>query len=192
MEADEKEKIAEAFYALPQFAHLRGLTPDTMQRLMALAERGEDYEAATKHQWDGLARRTLRTVVDKVQDVLGLDTVDADLAEEIEDSFKRTARRDPEAFRTRYEAEDPTLVDEFVKRYTEKFIDPIRRSATASLTRPAQARVPRGGPSQPVTVQKPKRDYSKLSHADAAQAAEDDAVAYLKEHGMLQDADRRW
>lgn len=193
-EDDEQKKIAEAFYALPQFAHLKGLTPEVMAKLTALAERGEEHEAAVKHQWDGLARRTFQSVVGRIQDELELDTLDDEQAEEIKDSFRRFARYQPdaEAFRQRYEAEDPKIVEEFVARYMDKVVNPIRRSAAASLTRPTQARVPRGGTSQPVVTQKPKLDFSKMNDDQARQAAEDAAVEYLKEHGMLQSKDDRW
>ena len=193
-EAEEQEKIARAFYALPQFAHLRGLTPQVMERLMAMTERGDEYEQGIRYQWDRLRDRTFKTVVEHIQDTLGLDTIDPDMAEDIHGMFRQWARSQPdqETFRLRYEAEDPKLMTEFLDRYKAKHIDPIRRSAAASLARPAQARVPRGGPSQPVVTQKPKRDYSKMTNDDARQAAEDDAVAYLRENGMLQGQDDRW
>lgn len=193
-EAAEQEKIAAAFYALPQFAHLKGLTAETMQKLTALAERGDEYDQGIKYQWDRLRDRTFKAVVDRVQDTLGLDAIDQDMAEDINEMFRRWARSQPDqdAFRSRYEAEDPKLLDEFLDRYKAKHIDPIRRSAAASLTRPAQARIPRGTPSQPVATQKPKRDYSKMTDDQAKQAAEDDAVEFLKENGMLQGRDDRW
>ena len=79
-ETEEQEKIAAAFYALPQFSHLRGLTPQAMERLLAMAERGDEYEQGIRYQWDRLRDRTLTAVVDRVQDTLGLDALDPDMA----------------------------------------------------------------------------------------------------------------
>jgi hypothetical protein len=193
---EDQDRYAEAFFALPRFAHLRGLTPELMDRLTALAERAGEYDAATTYQWDRLRDRTLHQVTQRVQDLLGLETMNPEMAEDIHDMFRRWARVQPDldGFRRRYEAEDPTLIDEFLQRYTEHHLTPIRRSAAASLTRPAQARVPRSGPSQPVVTQKPKRDYAKMTHDEARQAAEDDAIAYLKEHGAMPETEPagRW
>ena len=181
-EEAERTQVADAFFELfPQFKIFQD--PQTMERLTQMLSRSEELAQASDHVWDGLTRRTLDTVVSKFAEETGVDAseiTDRD-RRELAALFFQMAGDDPDGFRTRYEREDPKLVDEFFARLKTRYFDPIRRREAAGIVR-GQPRVPNSGPSRPVVTTPPKIDYTNRD------AVEDAAVNYLKERGHLQEA----
>ena len=119
------DAVRERFNEL--FPHLGKLTPEQIDRLMSVADRGDQLEATTTNYWTNHGRRML-------------DSVHTDIAKEIGDlsqrqkarinaAYVQEAEQDPN-FLTRHEAGDPTLVKEFVKNYLEDFVEPVRRKMT--------------------------------------------------------------
>jgi len=183
-EAEEADRVAKAFYSLPQFSHLQKLTPEAIERLSSLLEKEGDFKAAAEFQYKALATDTLRDIGDKVIEAAGYD-VDRGL---VEDMFKayvnRLAKDDPETTIARYEGRDPSLKADFVKLYTEKFIEPVRRQGYRETARQGEVRVPRSGPGQPVVTQQPKTDYSKMKTvSEMLAAAEQEADGYFQGNG---------
>lgn len=172
----EAEAVRQSFFAMfPQYAKL---TPEMIDRMVGLAEQGENMAAATTHHWDAHAQRTLRNLETNFLDVLGTDQLTENQRQNLHASFMAMSRRDPEGFRRRYEAEDPALITEFIKEWTDAFVEPVRRLSASGLVQQRRP-IPRGGPSAPVSTAPPVIDYSN------PQAVEDEAVRRLKEVGLL-------
>lgn len=102
--------------------------------------------------WQQRGTSVLGTLNEKIKAAYG----GADLAPK---QVSRIARafigelEDDDELRARYEAGDMTIVDEFVKDYTQGVLDPFRRSSAAAATtrgNSAAQRLPRGGGGAPV------------------------------------------
>jgi len=181
-EEAEKQAVADAFFALfPQFQLFKD--PAVADRLSKLLERSDEISHASDAVWDGLTRRTLDSIASKFADETGVDLADITDRDrrELAALFFQLAQDDPQGFQTRYEREDPKLVDEFLARLKTRYFDPIRRREAAGFVR-GQPRVPNTGSSRPVVTTPPKIDYNDR------EAVEDAAVNYLKERGHLQQA----
>lgn len=159
----------------PQYAKL---TPEMIDRIASMAERGDDMIAATTHHWDAHAQRTLRNLETSFLEVIGADKLTDHQREKLHSGFMATSRRDPENFRRRYEAEDPTLIAEFIKEWTDDFVEPVRRMSASGVVQ-SRRPIPRGGPTVPIGSAPPQIDYKD------PQAVEDEAVRRLKEAGHL-------
>jgi len=195
----EAEKVANAFYSLPQFAHLKGLTPDRLAALGELLDQRATLSEAANYQWDSLAVSTLNTVSEQVADLFNADltprqrfnieeTFKAHIKAQTEDDlangrYRETANGPRTKTQDRYERRDPALVADFVKNFAEDFIEPAKRLSSLAVAQQQQPRVPRETRSQPVVTQKPK-----INFADK-QATEDAAVQWMREHGRLEKPD---
>lgn len=181
-EEAERQQVAEAFFELfPQFQIFKD--PKVVERLTSMLSRSEELAQASDHVWDGLTRRTLDNIASKFADETGVDVselTDRD-RRELAALFFQMAGDDADGFRTRYEREDPKLVDEFITRMKTRYFDPIRRREAAGFVR-GQPRVPNSGPSRPVVTTPPQINFADRD------AVENAAVNYLRERGHLQDA----
>lgn len=166
--ADEAEaqKIAEAFYALPQFAHLKHITPEFLQAMSALVQDGASIAAARDHVWNAHTDRFLDHLDTAFASEIGVDALTPGQQRKLRAAFGALVpdeRTDPEAhaaFAKRYEANDQTLIEDFVKEYVADMLEPARRQATVPTTRRP---VPRSGPAAPVVTQKQKPNYADMT-----------------------------
>jgi hypothetical protein len=177
-EEADADQIAEAFYALPQFAHLRGLTADKLAIIDRLVEQGESVQAAATQVWDQHTDKFLSSLESRIAEEYGVEKLTPGQSKKVRAAFgafmpSATDAEAMDAFRKRYERADPTLIDEFAKDYIDDLVQPIRRSATVPLGE--RPRVPRGGGSTPVTSQTPKPDLSKLSIQEMLEHGEKEA-----------------
>lgn len=113
-------------------------------QLEQLLERQGDMEAQTGHYWQRYGQQSVDRIFDKVTEAIGSPLTD-EAKGYLHNAFVGFVQSTPE--RTDRYANDPTLVDEFVRAYTSNFIDPIRRSTGASIVNRAGAPVPQDGPS---------------------------------------------
>jgi hypothetical protein len=163
----EAEKVAAAFYSLPQFAHLKGLTPEFLASVKALVDQGSTFAEARDHLYNQQADRFLASLETTFAEEIGAQSLTPGQARKLRAAFGASMpdqREDPEGFakfRQRYDAGDESLISEFIKEYVSDMLEPARRQATVPI---AQRRpVPRGGPSTSVVTTKQKPDYSKMS-----------------------------
>ena len=108
-------------------------------QIQEFIERSSDLEAQNQHYWESYGRQTMDKLFQHAQESLG-----APLTEEgkrqLHASFVGFVQSSPE-LQARY-ANDPSLVQEFWQQFTNSFIDPVRRTATATVA----GRVPQGLP----------------------------------------------
>jgi hypothetical protein len=179
-EEAEAQAVADAFFALPQFAHLKFVTPEFVQRAMALMRDGESITAARDHVWNAHTDRFLDNLDAAFASEIGVDSLTPGQQRKLRAAFGALVpdeQTDPEAhaaFAKRYEANDPTLIDDFVKEYVADMLEPARRQATVLTRRPP---VPRSGPAAPVVTQRQKPNYAEMSVQQMLDAAEKEAEA---------------
>jgi len=176
----EAQKIADAFFAIPQFAHLRYITPEFLQSVGALLQDGSSIAAARDHVWNSHTDRFLDDLDAAFASEIGVDKLTVGQQGKLRAAFGALIpdeRTNPEAhaiFARRYEANDRSLIEEFVKEYVSDMLEPARRQATIpTFRRP----VPRSGPTAPVVTQRAKPDYSNMTVSQMLDAAEKEAEA---------------
>ncbi len=180
-DAVEADKIASAFFALPQFAHLKNVTPQLLDQVRALVSDGASITAARDHVWNQHTDKFLGDLDAEFAAEIGSDTLTAGQQRKLHAAFDAMVpneRTDPDAFATfkkRFEQADPKLISEFVKEYVSDMLEPARRQATVPVTQ--RPRVPRSGSAQPVIAQIPKPDYSKMSVTEMLEDAEKRSAA---------------
>jgi hypothetical protein len=180
-EDSEAEKVANAFYSLPQFAHLRYVTPEFLQSVKQLVDQGSSLAEARDHVYNQQADRFLGHLDTTFAEEIGAQTLTPGQSRVLRAAFGASMpdkQTDPEgfaAFQKRYDSGDESLITEFVKQFAADMLEPARRQATIPI---AQRRaIPRGGPSAAVVQQKTKPDYSKMSLQEMLDAGEKDAEA---------------
>jgi len=105
--------LAAAFYAQPQFAHLKYVTPELVQQMAAARDR----------VWDRHTDRFLARLDAAFAQAIGVATLTPDQSQTLRAAFGASVpdqRTDPEAyaaFDKRYASNDDTLIDEFLKDY---------------------------------------------------------------------------
>lgn len=146
-EEADVEAIRERFAQL--FPGLAKLTEEQIDRLMEVADRGEQLEATTTNYWTNHGRNMLASVHSDIAKELG-DLSDRQ-KKRINAAYVQEAEQDPN-FLARHEAGDPTLIKEFVKNYLDDFVEPVRRKVTqseVSRQRPVPFGKDRSIPGQP-------------------------------------------
>ena len=175
----EAEKVANAFYSLPQFAHLKHLTPDFLNKVAQLVNEGSSLSEARDHVYNQQADRFLGSLDRAFAEEIGAETLTPSQQRKLRAAFgawipdKQTDPDAHAAFDKRYNAGDETLIAEFLKEIVSDLLEPARRQATVPITQ--RRPVPRGGASSPVTTQTQKPDYSKMSVTEMLDAAEKEA-----------------
>jgi hypothetical protein len=116
----------------------------------------KQLQAGQEQVWQQQGAQTLRTLADKVKAVYGNADLPAKQIARIQRAFAEEVREDPN-MRARYEAGDPTLIDEFVKDFTGGILDPYRRTTQAAAQPGFEAarRLPRGGGSSAIVGARP-------------------------------------
>jgi hypothetical protein len=177
----EAEKVANAFYSLPQFRHLKGITPEFLEQVKRFVDQGASLSEARDHVYNQQADRFLVALDAAFAAEIGTPTLTAGQTKKLRAAFGASmpdAQADPEAFATfkrRYDSGDESLISEFVTEYVADMLEPARRQATVPL---AQRRpVPRGGPSAAVVQNQQKPDYSKMTVAEMLESGEKQAEA---------------
>jgi hypothetical protein len=118
-----QQQIAAAFYALPQFAHLKYVTPEFLQAVCALVHRDAALLAARDDVWHTHTDRFLDRLDAAFARAIGVETLTPGQSQHLRAAFGARVRDEhsnPEAhaaFARRYEANDDTLIDAFVKEY---------------------------------------------------------------------------
>jgi hypothetical protein len=115
--------LAAAFYAQPQFAHLKYVTPELLQQMAALVQHGPTLLAARDHVSNTHKGRFLDRLDAAFACAIGVARLTPDQSQTLRAAFGASVpdhRTDPEAraaFDKRHASNDDTLIDEFVKDY---------------------------------------------------------------------------
>lgn len=104
--------------------------------LLGAAERAGDIEAQNEHYWQTYGRQTMDRLFTGMATTLGGQLTE-EAKRSLHSSFVGFVQSSPE-LTARY-ANDPTIVDDFIKAFTSSFIDPVRRASTATVAGRAAA-----------------------------------------------------
>ncbi len=118
-----------------------------------LLERSGDLEAQNGHYWESYGRQTMGKLFDHAAASMGGPLTDTAKAQ-LHTAFVGYVQSSP-TNTARY-ANDPSIVEDFWKDFTSSFIDPVRRTASATVAGRANAQLPQDTPggiprSAPVT-----------------------------------------
>ena len=102
-------------------------------------ERTEDYESSLKHYWQAHSRQTVDSLFNKAQETFGAPLSD-EAKRNLYTAFVGYVQSSPEN-EARY-GQDPSIVEDFWRAFTSSFIDPVRRTASATVA----GRVPQALP----------------------------------------------
>lgn len=138
-------------------------------RLEALLEREGDLSAQSDHYWTSYGRQTMDRVFDLAEKSLGSPLSDEG-KRQLHSSFIGFVQSSPE-LATRY-ANDPTIINDFWNTFSNSFIEPARRVASATVAGRAAtiAGLPQDTPSGGVPTSKPPQFKSLDERANAAWA----------------------
>jgi len=98
--------------------------------VLDLLERAGDLESQNKHYWQSYAYQTMDRLYDHASKALG-GPLNEEAKGQLHSAFTGFVQSSPE-LTARY-ASDPTLIEDFWRAFTSSFIDPVRRSATATV-----------------------------------------------------------
>lgn len=112
-------------------------------QLEAMLERAGDLEAQTEHYWNTYGRQTLDNLFTKAAGITG-GTLNQEAKEFLHTAFSGYVQSSPE--RTARYANDPTIVDDFLKVFSSNLIDPVRRSANVDTLNRAPGALPQDSP----------------------------------------------
>lgn len=112
-------------------------------KLEQLLERAGDLEAQNGHYWEQYGRNTMNKLFDHASQSIGAQLTDA-AKQQLHASFVGYVQSSPE-LTARY-ANDPTIVEDFWKAFTSNFIDPVRRTAAATVAGRAAVNLPQDTP----------------------------------------------
>lgn len=112
-------------------------------QLEQLLERAGDLEAQNGHYWEQYGRNTMTKLFDHASTSIGVPLTDA-AKQQLHASFVGYVQSSPE-LTARY-ANDPSIVEDFWKAFTSNFIDPARRTASATVAGRAAAALPQDTP----------------------------------------------
>lgn len=157
-QTQKAEAIKEAFFNLPGMARLKkliDLSEDEYDALFSAPQHIAASQTAEAAQWQRFGNQIVDTVSQKIAESIGAETLDAEQKADLrisldswlkgriraelaqaserygEEAVSANQRRFSPSLR-RYEEGDAKLLDEFVTRYTKTWVEPARRSATAS------------------------------------------------------------
>ncbi len=130
-----------------------------------LVEQANNLEAQSTHYWGQHAQRTMDRVFEKASTALGSPLNDG-AKKYLYNSFVGFTQSSPEL--TERYANDPSIVDEFINLITSNLIDPVRRSASATVSGRANAALPQDTPSGSVRAGSPAPKFQNLDERVAA------------------------
>lgn len=100
------------------------------EEILGILERAGDLESQNQHYWKSYGQRTMDQVFSKTAEAIG-GPLSEEGKRQLHSSFVGFVQSSPE-LTDRY-ANDPTIVEDFVKAFTSNFIDPVRRASTATV-----------------------------------------------------------
>lgn len=139
------------------------------EALMNVAENAPTWASQNDAYWQTVAVRTMGSVYDGVALLMlgegkTRKDLDVEFVEDVRDGFLKWCERDKTGQRVaRYEGSDPTLVTDFLKTFGARYVDPVRRSAAATVAvrGAAVSALPvSGAAGMPAASQPPKVDNS--------------------------------
>jgi hypothetical protein len=182
----EAEQVRSAFRQMfPDLGKLKG---EHIDRLIKLAENGDQIEQTTNHYWQSVSTHMVTEANTQIAEALGVEKLTDTQAKRVGREYAAWLAEDFQAARAegrapllaRHEARDPKLVEEFVKQFSDDFIAPAARRANVSEVNRVSRKVPSGRASQNAPINsKPKIDFKN------EQAVEDAAVEAFRAHGGL-------
>lgn len=149
----ELDAVRQQFAKLyPNLAKLEERAND----VFGVVDRAGDLESQTQHYWQSYGRQTMDRLFEHATSSMG-----APLTEEgkrvLHSSFVGFVQSSPEL--TERYANDPTIVDDFLKMFTSSFVDPARRAAAATVQGRVVPSLPQdtpGGAVRPSQAPQPK------------------------------------
>ena len=157
----ENDAIMDQFGRLfPNLARFNQLDPERIEQLLAQAQ---GIQQQQEHYWQNYGRQSLDRLFGGIKDAIGSDLTDE--AKRIaHTSFLGWVSSSPE-LTARYE-QDPTIVDDFVRAYTNSFIDPVRRQATATVAARVPSALPQDRPGgvPPIAGLPKTKDLDELAN----------------------------
>ena len=102
------------------------LTAAERQELQALKEQAAEIRASSERQWISHGQKMLDSVTDAIAKEMG-GTLSERQRTRVMRAYVQEAEASPE-FLARHEAGDPKLITEFVKNFSEDFLEPAKRS----------------------------------------------------------------
>lgn len=112
-------------------------------QLEQLLERAGDLEAQNGHYWESYGRQTMTKLFDHAATSMGGPLTDTAKAQ-LHTAFVGYVQSSPD--NTARYASDPSIVEDFWKDFTSSFIDPVRRTASATVAGRAGAQTPQDMP----------------------------------------------
>lgn len=127
------------FQIMPELKDLVEKLHPKAAEIMGLADSAPQWGEQQKNYWQGVARRTEASLHDGVAKMILGDgkaakDLEPEMLDDIRDGFVRWVERDQTGVRVgRYEAQDGSLVQEYLKAFGARYIDPVRRGAAATV-----------------------------------------------------------
>lgn len=161
-ENPEVSQIRKQFGELfPKLARFENLDPE---RLEALLDQASNFENSTQHYWQQYGIQALSNLYKTAEDSLGAPLT-PDGKALLHSQFLGWVSATPE--RGERYAQDPSIINDFWKEITSNLIDPVRRSATATVAGRVPTALPQDRPGGAVpTAPAPK--YKDLDERTAA------------------------
>lgn len=114
------------------------------EELKELLEDARAMRQQNEHYWTSYARSAMDRLYTHAQESLGTPLTDEG-KRALHAAFTGFVSSSPE-LTSRFET-DPSLVEDFWKMFTSSFVDPVRRSSTATVAGRAQSNLPQDTPS---------------------------------------------
>jgi hypothetical protein len=187
--SQKAEQIKEAFFNLPGmavFKKIASLSEEQIDALLEVPEHVEQTSQAEARAWQRHGNQQIEYIGEKVSEALGVEKPDADQLDDLRVNFKswlsRTVKKEIDmtgdsATLRRYEEGDKKLLDEYVTSYTKRWVEPARRTATATQMNRVRPVPSSTGRSQVSSVQRPDKFKSMDERLDYA-------VGLAKERGV--------
>lgn len=166
--AQKSQQVKDAFFQMfPAFRHLANLSDQQMERLLRAPESADQVKEIETRYWRQQGDSFQGKVFSEVANAIGADSLSEDQKSDLQSSFHSwfgaKCRAELEASGNaasatldRYQAQDPSLIADFVKRVTNNWVEPARRRVTQQTltrTRPVPSSA---GRSQVITRQTPE------------------------------------
>ena len=123
------------------------------QQLQELLGQADDYRAMVEHHWQSYGRSSMDSLFRLAEQSIGAPLTDEG-KRGLHSAFTGWVSQSPEM--TERYASDPSVVNEFWQQFTSSFIDPVRRTASATVANRAQGvPIPQDTPSGALPTSKP-------------------------------------
>lgn len=165
--AQKQQQVVDAFFQLPGMGRFKKFLEMDEQTFDALLQTPNHVQQATNAElrtWQRHGNDMLDHISTEIADALNVETLDPEAREDLRGTFaswiRKRAAKEMEASGdsatiTAYENGDKKLLDEFVKSYTARWVDPARRNATARSAARTRPVVNSGGRSAVTSIDRP-------------------------------------